>query len=340
MRIYKLAVLGLSLAMAFALSACGADKSESSSHAGSGNATSGEQAAPASKTLPFDGEWVEAGALKMGKPTGWTFTFGKAESGEGYASVDIESADGSMRVRVGYSESENVGSDDGSLEKKVRLQLTEAEYASAVFDRVEINGLTFARAVYRDRSGDAPTLYFYTTGHDSNGKAAEVTITLLGSYQESDLVQKIANSVNVTLPENLEAVKNTIVDFETAPGGPVELTAVKIATPDRWSVESADNRSAEFKTESVLGSVNVHAYDTATFQTSEEWSEKYNSNHGGGLTVTRETIGSIEYYRLDPADDQFILLADSPDGSMRIEVRGMHCALDEAQDLLEAIAFK
>lgn len=332
MKYKRLLAIGLAMVMVFAFTACksGGDK---------GSADNGKL----SDKLEFEGEWKEAGPIKIGMPSGWVES--DVSSTDETAVIDIMSEDvydeDTVRIVVDYSNQYVSGSSDGTLEDWLKLDIPNSTEMKSDIERVDIAGLTFAKAEYAYSDTDVRTKYLYVSGKNDEQKEVKVEVELLGPYQDSEVVPKVVDSLRVDFPKEFESLKNEVVDREPAAGGGnVETDTFKVEVPDDWSVRESDDRSAEFASQTIeSATVSIDIYDSSIFGTAAENAESTAKNFQNEYPVETKDIGNLHLTGIT-SDSQFYMFIDSADGSYYAKISGMFCTLEQATPLIEKITFK
>lgn len=334
MKYKRLLAIGLAMVMVFAFTAC---------KSGGDKGSADNRNAKLSDKLEFEGEWKEAGPIKLGMPDGWSEF--DVSSTDVTANIDIKSKetydDDTVRVEASYSLQYNLGSDDWTLEDWLKSEIPDSTEMKSDIERVDVAGLTFAKAEYAYDETDVRTTYLYVSGQNDKKEAITLTLELLGSYQDSELVPKIVNSFRFDFPKEFESLKNEVVDREPlATGGTVETDKFKVEVPDDWSVRESDDRSAEFASQTIeSATISIDTYDSSIFGDAAKNAESIAGNFRNEYPVETKDIGNLHLIGIT-LDSQFYMCVDSNDGSYYAKISGMFCTLEQATPFIEKITLK
>lgn len=221
MKIWKwLLVSSLAVSMTMAFTACGGSSGAAPASAG-GEAAEAPQEEVAEDTLPFEGDWLELQALKVGVPSGWGCEVEEDESG--YASLQIYtteeyvSYEETATISIYVDQNGNLGGYGADTIKEHTLgRVPESDREGAVFETVDIGGLTFGKAEYNSSiSGDNRTEYAYISGNveyevgDMPYCTYTCQVSVSGPYAEQqEVIDQVVESIRLNLPAEFDEAKN------------------------------------------------------------------------------------------------------------------------------------
>lgn len=328
----------MALAMTFSLTGCG----------GGGG---GEE------ELAYEGEWVSAGILKAGLPSGWINDEERMkaddEAGEYELLFNSNDANDSSTIMVFMTarRTPRVGEDTGykTLKEVALTSIAKSDREGAEFSTQEIGDLTFGRVDMTEHISKKKEIRaFYKSGTaskengDYDSEFTTCTVRIVGPIEEDqETVEAILSSVRLDLGSEYDEVKNALEAEPTAdePAGEIDITGATIEPPEGWNVRSSSDRNVELTNVDVLSSIVRVIYKTQT-QSAKDWASSYNDNFGGGLKIDQVTIGGNTFYHLQPSEGQEYLLIDGKESGTVIEINSFSCTVDEMKPLVETLKLK
>ncbi len=307
--------------------------------------------------LAYEGEWVSAGILKAGLPSGWINDEERQKADDEAGEYELlfrsndNNDDSTIMIFMSAKRVPRVGEDTGyqTLKEVALTGLAESDREDAEFTTQEIGGLTYGRIDMTEHiSKDKEIRLFYKSGTakkengDYDSEYTTCTVRVVGPFgEDQETVDAVLDSIRLDLGSEYDDVKNGLEAEPTAdePAGVLDLTGATIEPPKGWNVKSQTETNIELTNVDVLRSSVRFTYKTQT-QSAKDWASDYDKNYGGGHEIDQVKIGDNTFYHLKASDSQEFLLIDGKGSGTVIEVNCLFCTVDEAKSAVETLKLK